>query len=279
MAFVYWIHLEEHTDVSKQGYVGITTMKDPNLRFLKHKSDMNFEERSCIVHRAMRKYGDKILFTILKECTKEEAVLTEKLLRPHHRIGWNTLAGGDSPRVGYKHTQEAKDKISKTRLSRKYVLDRKAESTEKHKETFKNKHLFDLHNQNQEYWKHCLLLYQLYLDGDSAYVATRRLGLSKGGIVAMWKRFQYGWNPTLDERVLDFVKKNPPTRTIDTSNVTSNVGILGVIKRGDTRYVASKTINGKNHSRSFSINKYGEEESLRLAIEFRQQLDKLENAG
>lgn len=274
MAFVYWIHLEEHTDVTTQGYVGITTMKDPNMRFLKHKSDARNPACSFVVHRAMNKYGDKIKFTILLECSKEDAIQTELNLRPEAHIGWNILRGGDKPREGWKWTDEQKKQLSESKKCCPPPI-RKQESTDKHKETFKNRHPLDLHTINLTYWSHCIILYNLFLQGDSDFVATRRLGLTRGGVQAMWKRFRGGWNPKIDERMLEFIKDNPPTLVPNMTDVESNVKMKGVSKRTNGTYTAYMEFNGKRHSKDFNPNLYGDEVAFQKAVEYRKYLESL----
>jgi hypothetical protein len=56
------------------------------------------------------------------------------------------------------------------------------------------------------------------------------------------------------------------------TRITNTTGCQGVNSDG-TRYRAKWIINKKPYSKSFSIKKYGEEEALRLAIEFRKAME------
>lgn len=271
MTFVYWIHLEEHSDIYTEGYVGITTADDPIKRFRKHQSDARNPSTSFVVHNAMNKYGDDIKFTVLHECSKDEATSLEEHYRPQPNIGWNILKGGDHPLTGRTWSDSQREKFKATRKSAPPPV-RNPLSTLKHKTTFENKHPLDLHGINLELWSHCIILYDLFLKGDSSYVATRRLNFSKGSVSAMWKRFNTGWNPKQDDRILLFVQENPPTRTPDMTDTLSNTEVVGVVLRGN-RYVAYIKSGDTRASKSFSILKYGSETALQLAIKCRQEFE------
>jgi hypothetical protein len=88
---VYWIHLKEHTDITKDGYVGVAT--NFQYRMLRHsnktiKLDSHFS-------KAIKKYGwDCLVKEIVFEGTSEECFAKEKELRPKFQIGWNEAIGG-----------------------------------------------------------------------------------------------------------------------------------------------------------------------------------------
>jgi predicted GIY-YIG superfamily endonuclease len=69
---VYWIHLEEHTDMFRQGYIGVSnnTVK----RFEEHK---NRPSNAHLKH-AITKYGwDKLIKTILLVADEAYCLLME----------------------------------------------------------------------------------------------------------------------------------------------------------------------------------------------------------
>lgn len=272
MAFVYWIHLKEHDDITTQGYVGITTMSDPYKRFSKHLSDSKDDRKSFVVHKAIRKYGDRIIFEVIKECSKEEACSEELRLRPEENIGWNILKGGVSPRVGWKPPPDFVEKIKASRKRNGKTQRRPKEATFRQKETLLSKHPLDLHGINLDVWRWCLVLYELFLEGNSMYVASKKVGVSKGSCLSMWKRFQSGWNPQCDERLLSYVADNPPKEMPPHTKLESNTKILGVSYRKG-RYVAYIGLDGNTISKSFSTLKYGEEGALSLAVSYRKQLE------
>ena len=92
---VYWIHKPEHTDITKQGYVGIThnMVRD---RWIDHKSASrrNPDAHCAIVNRAIRKHSNLIYEVVLVADTREYCERIEGLLRPTNRIGWNIARGG-----------------------------------------------------------------------------------------------------------------------------------------------------------------------------------------
>lgn len=115
MMKVYWLHLKKHTDILKEGYVGITLDIDRRIsqykRILNNKAKENYH-----ITKAIAKYGwDNIIVDIIEEnVTIEKALLKEKELRPLPDIGWNTLVGGGN---GGTHSKETKNKISKSMLN------------------------------------------------------------------------------------------------------------------------------------------------------------------
>ena len=271
MAFVYWIHLPHHVDIATEGYVGITTMDNPQSRFSKHKSDARNPKNSFIVHKAINKYGDEIVFDVVCECSAEDAYSLELKLRPEKHIGWNINKGGEKPLLGGTWTDEQRCKFKLTKKNSPPPV-RQEISTQRQKETIDSKHPLDLHRLNLLFWSHCFVLYDLYVQGDSAFVATRRLGLTRCGVHAMWKRFNRGWIPTEDPRMQEFIKDNPPTLEPDMSVIDTKTNIVGVtLHKGS--YVGYKNINGKRVSKYFSIKKHGEEVAFQLAKDFRDALD------
>lgn len=92
---VYWIHKPEHTDITKQGYVGITH-KMARDRWIDHKSSSrrNPDANCAVVNRAICKHPDLIYEVVLIADTREYCERIEALLRPTNRIGWNIARGG-----------------------------------------------------------------------------------------------------------------------------------------------------------------------------------------
>lgn len=91
MTVVYWIHLKEHTDISKEGYVGVTGCFD--TRMSRHYSlTSTFPSH---FGKAIRKYGwDNLVKEIIFEGLTEECFKKELELRPSFQIGWNEAIGG-----------------------------------------------------------------------------------------------------------------------------------------------------------------------------------------
>jgi predicted GIY-YIG superfamily endonuclease len=91
--YLYWIRLESHTDITSEGYVGITN--DFTKRMLKHS---RCDDGSEILYNAIKKYGwENLIKTIMLEGSEEYGLDMENKLRPSERIGWNIAIGGGKP--------------------------------------------------------------------------------------------------------------------------------------------------------------------------------------
>jgi hypothetical protein len=92
---VYWIHKPEHTDITKEGYVGITNGMARD-RWLNHKSASRRKVNgNCeVINRAIRKHNDLIYEVVLVADTRDYCERIEAMLRPTNRIGWNIARGG-----------------------------------------------------------------------------------------------------------------------------------------------------------------------------------------
>ncbi len=91
MNVVYWIRLQNHFDISKEGYVGVTS--DYKKRMEQHSSKT--KKLNCHFANAIIKYGwDNLIKEIVFEGNKDECFKKEKELRPHFQIGWNDSVGG-----------------------------------------------------------------------------------------------------------------------------------------------------------------------------------------
>jgi hypothetical protein len=90
MYCLYWIRLEDHTDIHSQGYVGITHNQEERMRaHSKSKKKNHF-------FYAKEKYGWDNLTkeVIIDNLPLEDALFLEGLYRPTQNIGWNSQQGG-----------------------------------------------------------------------------------------------------------------------------------------------------------------------------------------
>lgn len=134
---VYWIHLPTHSNIMSEGYVGVS--KSFNTRMTIHKNSTEHP----ILRNAIDKYGwDNLIKEKILISTEKYCYAIENKLRSFEKIGWNIAIGGDKPcgmigrkhkdeskskmslshtnRPRAKHTQESKDKISKSRIGKYY---------------------------------------------------------------------------------------------------------------------------------------------------------------
>lgn len=117
MTYIYWLHLEEHTDIFSEGYIGIT--KNISKRIGEYSRILNNKaKKSYHITKAISTYGwDNIKVDILyRDLSLESALEKEKELRPNPNIGWNTLIGGGN---GGYHSNEVKNKISISMMGNK----------------------------------------------------------------------------------------------------------------------------------------------------------------
>ena len=93
---VYWIHRPCHTDMTTQGYIGIT--KDPTRRWQEHKLSAKTNGKTT-VYKAMKKYAD-VQFDVILIGDRAYCEEIEIKLRPQHKIGWNIAIGGEDATKG-----------------------------------------------------------------------------------------------------------------------------------------------------------------------------------
>lgn len=108
VTYVYWIHLHTHNNILTEGYVGVSN--NPARRLLEHFNS-NKNKQLC---RAIKKYNDQIMQTIIFKGSSVDCFKMEADLRPHKHIGWNINKGGNQPpsRLGWHPSQETLDKRS-----------------------------------------------------------------------------------------------------------------------------------------------------------------------
>lgn len=101
VCWLYWIHRKSHTDISTEGYVGVSTKVES--RFSAHRSAL--KGKSCLYRsefrRAMKE--DDLVFDILLKSTTTYCLEMERLLRPSWGIGWNIAPGGGGNPARIKH--------------------------------------------------------------------------------------------------------------------------------------------------------------------------------
>jgi group I intron endonuclease len=91
---VYWVHRPEHTDILRQGYVGIS--KRFERRIWEHLK----LTQNRYLKNAINKYGWDNLVKEKVLIGKEDYCLEiESKLRPTDKIGWNLVKGGNKPPI------------------------------------------------------------------------------------------------------------------------------------------------------------------------------------
>jgi hypothetical protein len=121
--YLYWYHLDTHTDPYTQGYIGITN--DLNRRHKEHKYSADKSNKTYLCTHftnAINMHGgiDNLRKDILHTASYEEICTLERNYRPELNIGWNIAVGGEHPgaisplkgKVG-RWSEEQKANISK----------------------------------------------------------------------------------------------------------------------------------------------------------------------
>lgn len=97
MTQVYWIFNSDCHDITKDGYVGVSTSAE--MRFTQHK-------------KRSKRFPANIEYRVIFEGTREECFNLEKELRPLPGIGWNMAVGGKHGwRIAFKHSDETTQKL------------------------------------------------------------------------------------------------------------------------------------------------------------------------
>lgn len=105
MYSIYWIHLNDHTDVMTEGYIGMTCDLDRRMR--EHRQGANY--LNTHLAKAIRMYGwDNLQVTVLDQHhSKDYAFALEAECRKEANIGWNIAKGGDTP-IGHLNGRTGK---------------------------------------------------------------------------------------------------------------------------------------------------------------------------
>lgn len=222
LCHLYWIHLPEHTDITSQGYIGITTT-DVNKRFIAHKSAAKTSDH--VIHRAIRKYKDKLCIKILVIGTLEYCLLLENRLRPDPHIGWNSAIGGLN---GNPHTAESRQTMSIAQKAawtdeRRLVfsLSKRGKpisdaTRQASKNYLKNRKPWEHHMANTDFWLKAESYYGLFLEDN--LIGPNRLakliGVGKGQCRVLIKLFRSGWNPNNDPIWIQFTIQNNKEKEI-----------------------------------------------------------------
>lgn len=214
---VYWIHLPEHTDITSQGYIGITS-KSVHTRFIEHKSASKSYDN--VIHRVFRKYKDILIVTELVKGNKKYCALVEFKLRPEKFIGWNSAIGGYA---GSPPSEETRRKLSMIQKALKGT----AEARRKMSVTMAGRvpsqatrEAAIAYLKSRLPWEHPSAVKRAWLSADVMYeiftvnknVSDRGLstplGLTRSQVRVILKKFQAGWNPLTDTAWLVYKENN-----------------------------------------------------------------------
>lgn len=227
MAFVYWLHLPEHTDIFSEGYIGFTS-KTVEHRYKGHLKEAKRNRTfNYPVYNAIRKYGNSLVLDTIVDGADDYCLDIESKLRPERKIGWNLQEGGNKGTKGIDVTAETREKISaagkgrvlseahkkaigdsnrkekhseevrlKMSLTRK-GLPRAAGSCEKQKQTLKNCP-WRSSMAIKSVWASSNFIYQEYLKNTeiSAHALAKIFNTSESRLLTVVKKLRAGWIPS-----------------------------------------------------------------------------------
>jgi len=232
MAFVYWIHLPEHTDMFTEGYIGFTS-KTVEERYKGHlKESRSSRCPNYPIYNNIKKYGDKLIVSTIVEADTDYCLYIEEKLRPDFKIGWNLQIGGNKGGYGRIMSPEARKKISDHVKSRvvseetrkrmsiaftgrvmpkdycirmsesKKGIPRPKESLEKRKETITRNPWLNA-RKNKCTWAEADKLFSIYQEHSgnfsSYYHFGQVCGKSETQVKNIFKLLKSGWVPHLDD--------------------------------------------------------------------------------
>lgn len=229
MAFVYWIHLPEHTDMFSEGYIGFTS-KTVGKRFTRHKSDAKAGSRLHI-HLAIMKYGERLLCDTLLEASEDYCKDVEYKLRKLPYTGWNLAVGGTVPTLGVYPSDETRLKMAASARAnchvhlaqaanrgRKQPLDereRRANSNRGRCRSDTSKKRMVEGNAKKKPWQNSQInlnvlsvtpeAYALYIDGCSVKESEYLLGQPSQSLRHTFVKFKNLWNPNEDLDLLEWL--------------------------------------------------------------------------
>ena len=125
-ACVYWIRDKSHTDITREGYVGVS--KEFEKRIKTHLKRIETKEHGN--YKLIENFSNKIIIDAVVISNEDNCYDLEFKLRPSNNIGWNINAGGFkppsqqgvirakkygktwAPMQGKKHSEDTKLKMS-----------------------------------------------------------------------------------------------------------------------------------------------------------------------
>ena len=245
MAFVYWIHLPEHTDITTYGYIGFTS-KTVEGRFKKHRQDsFQKNKRNYTLHHAIRKYDTQLQVTTLVEGSEEYCLMIEEKLRPHDSIGWNQARGGSKPpslkgtplrkdlaeklkahNTGRPKSEEAKRNISesKKRFYQENPLTEAQKAVKREslaaffrdnpkgsaaRKAMSQKSRMWNHHSASNIWLYCEEIFQLFLNKTTVTKIPKLLNVEipRTPLYSLYRKFRDGWVPSEDQEYLSWLKE------------------------------------------------------------------------
>lgn len=217
---VYWIHAKHHTNIFKEGYVGIT-QKSVDKRWSGHKASFRCDKHNHILRRAYEKYGEDLVVEQIIVGSRTYCLDIEQKLRPKEYVGWNIASGGGGSVVtfGRKLSQRQIEilracsigKVVSDETRQKMSLAKKGKPSHPNsslavKKFMQEAHSWEHPSANKQVW---LLADDIFNKYQSGKYKTRTdiaktLGLDPRQIYRLMIQIESGWNPQSDGDWLKF---------------------------------------------------------------------------
>lgn len=206
--WVYWLHLETHTDIATEGYVGITTL-GVEERYRRHVSaSKRLTGRGARVRYAISKHSSQIVVTTLLEGSVEYCQYIENRLRPRESVGWNLAIGGAATAAGRKNSEEHIRKVAEANKGRK----RSSECVSKMRKALKAAYSFDNPWEhpysNKQAWALASDLYDWFVADTSRgrRSASKEFNIPVDSVAKVLNRIKSGWIPSDDSYYMGWLK-------------------------------------------------------------------------
>lgn len=198
---VYWVRLQSHTDIKSQGYVGVS--KNYVVRLQKHWFDSNCSKLH--VHKAMKKYKEQVVSSIISQGDIEYCYALENLLRPEANIAWNSAAGGElavSQKGSIKST-ETRERIRVKAIGRKrpqHAIDAQAAA-------MTGRNLWENSAANKVVWAKAKIFRDWVVanPNSSARKMAEVFGIDNCNPWKLVDKLRSGWNPSQDTAYLNWL--------------------------------------------------------------------------
>jgi len=116
---IYWIHLKEHTDPYKEGYVGVTRNLEKRIREHKNRALNKTHNNKRLAYHLL---NNEIFVDVLMKSEETVCYDIEKQYRPEEAIGWNMLCGGKIVNNSYAKVENIKPKSEEFKQHRRELM-------------------------------------------------------------------------------------------------------------------------------------------------------------
>ena len=200
VGYLYWIRLPDHTDITTEGYIGITCQTVVK-RFNQHRNDARRDKaRKKSVFKQILASNVELIVDTLLISDYEYVKNMERLLRPESNIGWNRALGGAS----------VAESLDFCRESQRAAM-RKHWKEFPHPFRFLKPWRFPRAKSKRNLWERAPEIVQMIKEGIGDSYISKALGEKTRSTTVRTIREMYinsGWNPLTDEEyLLDYPSK------------------------------------------------------------------------